>query len=98
MGVPSLAVRRYFFSQMSSEASWKEMEPMSLDSSFTTVFIGPRHSECGAALRGFQKKADLTRQRMTPSARATQAAARQPLSPETFPPTNTLERIARHKM
>src|SRR5579883_2409670 len=38
-GDPSLAVRRYFLSQMSSEASWKGIASTSLGSIFTTVFI-----------------------------------------------------------
>src|SRR5882672_2903754 len=42
MGVPSLAARRYFLSQMSSEASWNGMLDISCGSwgsSLTTVFI-----------------------------------------------------------
>src|SRR6267142_6352736 len=39
MGDPSLADRRYFLSQMSSEASWKGMLETSCGSSLTTVFI-----------------------------------------------------------
>src|SRR6186713_3192335 len=48
-GVPSLADKRYFLSQMSSDASWKGMASTSLDSSLTTLFMGwvpaPRSSE-----------------------------------------------------
>src|SRR5262249_14722636 len=44
-GEPSLAVRRYFLSQMSRDASWKGMASMSLGSIFTTVFINPRRSD-----------------------------------------------------
>src|SRR5215813_2937095 len=46
MGDPSFAVRRYFLSQISSEASWKEMASRSLGSIFTTVFMNPRRSDC----------------------------------------------------
>src|SRR4030081_1477576 len=46
MGEPSFAVSLYFLSQMSSDASWKEMALMSLGSIFTTVFMNPRRSEC----------------------------------------------------
>src|SRR6267142_3281567 len=45
MGDPSLAVSRYFLSQMSSDASWKEMASMSLGSIFTTVFMNPWRSD-----------------------------------------------------
>src|ERR1700728_2543725 len=44
MGVPSFAVRRYLLSQISSEASWKGTESMSLGSIFTTVFMDGRRS------------------------------------------------------
>src|SRR5216684_1945987 len=40
MGDPSLAVRRYFLSQMSNDASWKEMPSTSLGCILTTVFMG----------------------------------------------------------
>src|SRR3982751_2741972 len=39
-GVPSLADKRYFLSQMSSDASWKGMASTSLCSSLTTLFVG----------------------------------------------------------
>src|SRR5262245_15131674 len=51
MGVPSLAVRRYFLSQISSEASWKSIDSTSLGSIFTTVFISPQRSGVHAAVR-----------------------------------------------
>src|SRR3982750_643528 len=38
-GVPSLADKRYFLSQMSSDASWKGMASTSLCSSLTTLFM-----------------------------------------------------------
>src|SRR5262245_14400978 len=38
-GVPSLADKRYFLSQMSSEASWKGIASTSLCSSLTTLFM-----------------------------------------------------------
>src|SRR5688572_889363 len=38
-GVPSLADKRYFLSQMSSDASWKGMASTSLVSSLTTLFM-----------------------------------------------------------
>src|SRR5260221_3266128 len=40
MGDPSLAVRRYFLSQMSNDASWKEIPSTSLGCILTTVFMG----------------------------------------------------------
>src|SRR3954467_9622860 len=43
-GDPSLAVKRYFLSQISSDASWKETSSMLLGSIFTTVFMNPRRS------------------------------------------------------
>src|SRR5215469_4587931 len=45
MGAPSLALRRYFLSQISSDASWNGMASISFGSIFTTVFM------CSAALR-----------------------------------------------
>src|SRR5215510_5790777 len=38
-GVPSLADKRYFLSQMSSDASWKGIASTSLCSSLTTLFM-----------------------------------------------------------
>src|ERR1044072_2871204 len=38
-GVPSLADKRYFLSQMSSDASWKGMASTSLCSILTTLFM-----------------------------------------------------------
>src|SRR4029079_1472231 len=38
-GGPSLADKRYFLSQMSSDASWKGMASTSLCSSLTTLFM-----------------------------------------------------------
>src|SRR3954462_7463055 len=38
-GVPSLADKRYFLSQMSSDASWKGMASTALCSSLTTLFM-----------------------------------------------------------
>src|SRR6185436_18855893 len=38
-GVPSLADRRYFLSQISSDASWKGIASTSLCSSLTTLFM-----------------------------------------------------------
>src|SRR5579863_4102316 len=45
MGVPSFAVRRYFLSHMSSDASWKGTASMSLGSILTTVFMDRRRSD-----------------------------------------------------
>src|SRR5258708_35741090 len=42
IGDPSLAVRRYFLSQMSNEASWKVILLTSLGCILTTVFMGIR--------------------------------------------------------
>src|SRR5579871_6439910 len=54
MGVPSLAVSRYFLSQMSRDASWKETASMSLGSIFTTVFMNPRRSDVVRPSNGSQ--------------------------------------------
>src|ERR1700731_3861341 len=40
IGDPSLAVRRYFLSQMSNDASWKVILLTSLGCILTTVFMG----------------------------------------------------------
>jgi hypothetical protein len=40
MGEPSLAVSRYFLSQMSKDASWNVMPVTSLGCILTTVFMG----------------------------------------------------------
>src|SRR5580658_1327385 len=40
IGEPSFAVRRYFLSQMSTEASWKVISPTSFGCILTTVFMG----------------------------------------------------------
>src|SRR6185437_10022731 len=45
MGVPSFAVRRYFLSHMSSDASWNGTASMSLGSILTTVFMDRRRSD-----------------------------------------------------
>src|SRR5882757_6835697 len=55
MGEPSFAVSRYFLSQISSDASWKEISSTLLGSIFTTVFMNPRRS-CQYA-----RKTDLRR-------------------------------------
>src|ERR1700730_13381247 len=44
MGDPSLAVRRYFLSQMSNDASWKVMLLTSLGCILTTVFMGIKNA------------------------------------------------------
>src|SRR5687767_7019189 len=70
-GVPSLAVRRYFLSQMSSEASWKAIESTSFGSIFTTVFIGQRRSGFYAAVE-YKSKGKFAGPEMAPR------SARQP--------------------
>src|SRR5271166_1703074 len=44
MGEPSFAIRRYFLSQMSYDASWKGILPTSLGCILTTLFMGIKNA------------------------------------------------------
>src|ERR1700733_7050370 len=68
MGVPSFAVRRYFLSQISSDASWKGTASMSFGLSFMTVFMNPWHSKYCAAYDGSRESARKNRADDCPTA------------------------------
>src|SRR5262249_40618716 len=69
-GVPSLADKRYFLSQMSSDASWKGMASTSLCSILTTLFMD---GSCSPMFRALLYKEPplnaLNREKKDPCAR-----------------------------
>src|SRR5688572_11659002 len=87
-GVPSLADKRYFLSQMSSEASWKGIASTSLCSILTTLFMdGYRSPEVlglffDHARTGEKKKtANLETSRSEPSVCGASAVRHPPFLP-----------------
>src|SRR5580704_722630 len=100
MGVPSFAVRRYFLSQISRDASWNGTASMSFGSSFMTVFMNPWHSKYCAADNGSRDSAGKkkTAQPTDRPAVAKKAAVRQPVPPKTYPPSADLDRMKQHKI
>ena len=70
-GVPSLADKRYFLSQMSSDASWKGMASTSLCSSLTTLFMDGCYSPM---FRMFSRKRP-NRKKERPHARSSYGSA-----------------------
>src|ERR1700685_23793 len=99
MGVPSFAVRRYFLSQISSDASRKAPASISFGASFTTVFMNPWHSKYCAADNGSRESARTkTAQTTDQTAIARRLLSDSRIPRKTYPPSADLDRVKQHKI